>query len=279
MQSFQDAAELLATARRPDAGKPLCNNTRLYKRGDNYAVALHKTDVVTYRPDGAVVLDSGTWQTVTTKERINSYSPANLWQSKGVWYVDWGVDTNEPTTDMPYGKRINYLVYHFQDGMVLMPDQTVLDREGNKLKVFDPVAEKRKHKFRKRVNKYAKDFIDRLYDGKIPMPSAGDCMYCGMREVGTNKPMGELSRTPASGVPSRPASQCANHIESHVKERYFVPSLLVNALEWRGSQVMKWTVGALMRGEDAPAMGGDYVRKEITDCVRRYCYREMGMPS
>jgi len=276
--NFQDAAELFATARNPERGKPLCNNTRLFKRGDNYAIQLHDTDVVTLRPDGAIVLDSGNWQTVTTKDRINNYSSARLHQTKGQWYVEHGVDPNQPEINKPWGKYPNYLVYLFQDGMVLMPDGKVLDSDGKTLKVFNPAEAKRIEKYREKVKKYARDFIDRLYDGEVSVPSSGDCLYCGVREVGTNKPLGELSRTPATRKLSTSAADCSNHVESHIKERHFVPSLLVNAVYWRGSQVMKWTVSALMRGEEPPAGMGEFVRKQLVDCLRAYCFRELGMP-
>lgn len=53
------------------------------------AVRLHNTYVVRFYASGAVELDSGGWQTVTTKERINRYlAPGlSLFQEKHVWYV------------------------------------------------------------------------------------------------------------------------------------------------------------------------------------------------
>lgn len=60
--------------------------TRLQKR-DNGAIAVryHVTDVVTYRPDGTIVLRSGGWQSPTTKNRINNYTGARLTQRAGQW--------------------------------------------------------------------------------------------------------------------------------------------------------------------------------------------------
>lgn len=71
---YKQAAELFATARDPHRGKPLGRNTRLHKRGDNYAIQLHYTDVVTFLPDGRIVLDSGGWRTVTTQVRIHEFA-------------------------------------------------------------------------------------------------------------------------------------------------------------------------------------------------------------
>ena len=69
----------------------LQNNTYLKHRDDNaVAILLHKTDVVTFNADGTIILDSGGWQTVTTRNRLNSYLPFNLYikQIKGIWYIN-----------------------------------------------------------------------------------------------------------------------------------------------------------------------------------------------
>lgn len=88
--THDSAGKLLATARNPEKGKLLANNTRLYQRGDNYAVRLHKTDVVTIQPDDTYILDTGGWDTVTTKERLNRFSPAWVRSHKGEWQLGDG---------------------------------------------------------------------------------------------------------------------------------------------------------------------------------------------
>lgn len=50
-------------------------------------VFYHGTCVVRAHPDGSVVLNTGGYYTATTKARINEYSPASVFQDKGVWYV------------------------------------------------------------------------------------------------------------------------------------------------------------------------------------------------
>lgn len=76
--THDEAGRMLAKARDPLAGKPLQNNTRLYQRGDGYAVRFHATDVVLIHPDGTYTLNSGGWMTLTTKDRIESSSPARI---------------------------------------------------------------------------------------------------------------------------------------------------------------------------------------------------------
>lgn len=84
MRTYQDALDRLAGRR----SRKLENNTYLETRPDgSIAVRLHSTDVVTYHQDGQIVLDSGGWQTVTTKDRINKYSPFRVWQVRRIWYV------------------------------------------------------------------------------------------------------------------------------------------------------------------------------------------------
>lgn len=82
-----EAARKFATARDPAQGKPLANNTRLYKAGDDYEIWLHNTPVVTIHANGTYTLESNGWRTRTTKDRINSYSPACVYQRRRVWYI------------------------------------------------------------------------------------------------------------------------------------------------------------------------------------------------
>lgn len=85
--TYEEAARLFATCRDHYAGKPLQNNTRLFKRGDDFAVRLHGTDVVTIHPDGTYTIRTGGWWTMTTKQRIASYSPIRIFSVRGDWRV------------------------------------------------------------------------------------------------------------------------------------------------------------------------------------------------
>lgn len=99
--TYSAARALHDKARDKYAGKPLANNTRLVQRGDNYAVKLHATDVVTIRPDSTYVLNTGGWYTVTTKDRINDFGPARVYSANGVWCV-WADD--DPKTPVKISK-------------------------------------------------------------------------------------------------------------------------------------------------------------------------------
>lgn len=68
--------------------KKVGNNTYLVRiTPETIGVRLHNTVVVRIHSDGTYTLDSGGWRTVTTKARINKYSPVRISQRKHEWYV------------------------------------------------------------------------------------------------------------------------------------------------------------------------------------------------
>lgn len=95
--SYADAAAFMAAHRdrRTDTAKLAHNTVVRVVEGnkigeDGYAIRLHSTDIVTFYKDGSVKLDSGGWQTVTTKARMNEIlQPMGITidQKKSVWYL------------------------------------------------------------------------------------------------------------------------------------------------------------------------------------------------
>ncbi len=72
------------------ASRTIANNTFLARDGEDIALYLHRTPVVTFKADGSIVLNTGGWHTVTTKDRLNRVARAhgwNLYADKRVWYV------------------------------------------------------------------------------------------------------------------------------------------------------------------------------------------------
>jgi len=64
------------------------NNTRAYIEYDgSVSIELHSTKVVVLYPNGLVKLQTGGWQTITTKDRINQYSPVKVYQRNYEWFV------------------------------------------------------------------------------------------------------------------------------------------------------------------------------------------------
>jgi hypothetical protein len=112
---------------------------------------------------------------------------------------------------------------------------------------------------RRRVGVYAKQYTDALYDGKVGLPGAGDCWGCCMRSEDGKNPMGGPS-----------------HITDHMRERYFVPSLLACAVDRVPTSIYtKDCIGRLMRGGDDVGQMSAWVRQDITKLIRRWCLREL----
>jgi hypothetical protein len=103
---FQTASTKLIDKRgNKRATKKLGNNTHLVRiNSDSIGVRLHNTVVVTIHSDGTYTLNSGGWQTVTTKNRINEYCPVRVHQRRHQWYVG--------DEDIPFKDGIRVAVKH-----------------------------------------------------------------------------------------------------------------------------------------------------------------------
>ncbi len=219
--------------------RKVANHTYLERRdGGNIAVKLHDTDVVTFWPDGAVILDSGGWRTVTTKDRMNSYSGRHIWTERGVWYVGGGYDR---------GKAVVYA-----DGITFYPDGRV---EGAGAPVANLSALKR------RIKKYVDGFMAAFDAGEVPPPSNGDCWGCLMRADNGTYPMGGT-----------------DHVMSHMEESYYVPSLLARAIDrFPVSQAARAYISDKWAGTDNGAWCTRIGREQISKSIRRLVNAELGM--
>lgn len=151
------AADALLTGRNRDSRK-VANNTYLVRRGEKIAVQLHATDVVTFHPDGSFTLSTGGWDTVTTRDRITTYSPARLHARKGETHV-----------------TVKGREYRMHDGITFGP------RGGCRNPLPVRVAKKvdrDKAAKAKRIENYIDGWIETLVTGQMPMPSHADCWYC-----------------------------------------------------------------------------------------------------
>jgi hypothetical protein len=143
--------------------RKLGNNTYLAVYPDHYGVRLHSTDVVEFWPD-RIVLNSGGWKTVTTKDRINSYSNIRVWSERGVWYCS-----------------TNGHEYPFADGISFHENGTVTgagDADGG-------------GRLRKQIAKYVKGYVAAFIEGQIPAPSGGDCWGCYLVDKNGKPGMGK----------------------------------------------------------------------------------------
>ena len=103
---FTTASAMLIDKRgRKRPTKKLKNNTYLVRLdSETIGVQLHQTIVVKIHNDGTYTLNSGGWQTVTTKQRINEYSPVRVNQRKYQWYVG--------DEEIPFKDGIRVIVKH-----------------------------------------------------------------------------------------------------------------------------------------------------------------------
>ena len=71
------------------SSKLVKNNTRLtiYKNGDK-TLKLHNTDIIKWQGN-KIILNSGGWDTLTTRARFNEFLPSNIRiiRSKGITYI------------------------------------------------------------------------------------------------------------------------------------------------------------------------------------------------
>jgi hypothetical protein len=84
--------------------RKLSHNVYAERDGADITIVFHWTAIITYHPDGTIVLNSGDYRTVTTKSNLNQYTDCTVWQEKHVWYASYGNS----------GKVL------FEDGMVLI---------------------------------------------------------------------------------------------------------------------------------------------------------------
>jgi len=192
MQSYEEANTQL-TGRCAQRRK-VANNTWLERRGGDIAVRLHDTDVVTYHDDGAITLDTGRWFTVTTKDRMNTFSPFQVWSEKGEWFAEHpGYHAPGAIVKAP-----------FRDGMTWLGDHW------DGIPTPDEVADERAR--RKKMRADIKAFIDSITPDEIVKRfnnPQGDCWGCMM--FGTD--------------------DC---LADHVDEHYFHLSLARRAVTDRG---------------------------------------------
>lgn len=220
MKQFDQLLDLLDSKRTDKDSRKVANNTYVQRRPEGrIAVKLHQTDVLMFSPNGRIELDSGGWTTPTTKERINRYLPGgySLVQERGVWYL----------LDLTHGAD-DPVSHTFKDGMVIHPNGRVIKAGPPKANLV---------KLKKQADKFSRDYIEALFSGKVDKPSAGDCWFCVMVSK-DGQTMGETMKG-------------SDHMLSHIKESYFVPSLILTAARRLGaSQVSMEVLGCLWGLED-----------------------------
>lgn len=190
-KNFKDVEAMLTSRGQRKIG----NNTYLRRR-DAATIGLqyHETDVVTFTPSG-LILTSGGWRTVTTKERINWALESigyRVSQDKGTWFI------------IPLSCPDSRYAVAFHDGIRVSYCGTVRASARTQSK-----ETKRRARIMELINAYLRDFAwDKCGD------IGRDCLYCQF-----NWP---------------DATKNTAHLESHLKDKYYMISLVGDAMRYSG---------------------------------------------
>jgi len=218
--------------------------TWVENRGDHLGVFLYETEILSYYEDGRIVLNSGGRKTPTTKQRLSDYLPRGyfIYQKRSVWYLR----RPDNTTPAP-----------FNDGMIVYPDGTIVNTGPSVKETHDLV---------KRINKYAGDYIRALATGDVPAPGPGDCWHCYLYFEEDNKTWGELGD--------------GDHLLSHMEEDYFVPSLLLRAVQTTGRCSLaaeSWLHYSWYDKKNVPGYFTDIATVQLKKALVKYLKKQLGV--
>lgn len=185
-----------------------CNTT--VRRIDNNTIAMkyHATDILVWKRDGTIVIDTNGWHTITTATRINEYGPFRVYSVKGEW-----------RTRLMKGYADSVPELEFIDGSIFDP---VTGTVSPAYPIADDYAGKRLSRLiaayvKGCCNWVAKELKDcenwESMKAKIDSQYAGECLLCKMH----GKPKGGES-----------ASQ-VDHIFSHLTEKYYQWVIVLHA--------------------------------------------------
>jgi len=239
---YSDCLDFISSGRDKSARKTE-NNTSIRLENNRIIVKFHFTDIGIISGDDTIQLFTGGYLTFTTKDRLNKiidHLPFRIYQKKGVWYL-WNYKTKQ---------------YIYQDGLTISPDLSVT---GDKLYDEYSIA------LRKKIKRYAKQFIQALITGKVNKPSGGDCFYCLMRDITSNKPLGEsISEN--------------DHLLSHFRENYYVPSLLSRAIEiYPISRMAMWELQDIWNNGNIPDRF-IVLPQQAEKSLVKYLFSRLGLP-
>lgn len=154
MQSYAEFDEYLKHGRhQEDPGRPLANNTRVYRYRQQsiIAVRLHNTEILRYHESGEIDVNFGGWYTVTTRERIREFSPLYVYThrlSREAEDYVWCVAAGCPW--WPRGKKVHpYVISYPANGNARFhPDKRKAPTEwlsggGQKLKRLSTLIKER----------------------------------------------------------------------------------------------------------------------------------------
>ena len=269
-RTYEEAEAVFKTARKPERGKPVSNNTRLIVVGTGfdgsrvYGLKLHNTVIIEYYSDDSIVLLTEGWRTHTTKDRINAYTPQNVWviQENWEWYVLF---------TGPNGGR-----WVFAEGIRIYPKE-------NRIKSGITARElENKRALKKKIDKYITEFAEQL---PLDLPSGGDCWFCLFRDEATGKTWGDVSSNCYCSLCRADRASYHEHLHSHIggptgkEERYYVPSLAWNAMEEHGYNERNVMLMGIFQHPGADRcstfMPDKWSQHALKRALKKYLYRRL----
>lgn len=109
----------------------------------------------------------------------------------------------------------------------------------------------------KQIKKYVENYISELISGNIPSPSGGDCWLCCMQGMGES-----------------------DHINTHIEESYFVPSLLTRAVEYKEiSSRAKNTIARIWQLNELPSSKWEIeiLTRDVKSSLTAYIKHELNI--
>ena len=146
-----------------------------------------------------------------------------------------------------YLNYANKDTFVFEDGIMIDLQTTMVTGAGKLSGV------KKHQKLIRQINKYANDFVIEFVAGNIPAFSAGDCFYCQMEGM--------------SGE---------DHLISHMEEKYYVPSLLLNAIdEFPISPMASWVIGEKWNDDQETGFAYGVFQDQAKKSIAKYMKRQL----
>jgi hypothetical protein len=206
--------------------KKLAGNTYLYKRDNVFCVKFYNTDIITIDSDSTQTLRVDGHFTKTTKDRLNEFSFASLYQERGLWFVRQQENSDKVA---------------FFDGIKFNMFGEILQGETSAPDASDLLAKRKflDHKIQKYTDGFCKDALE----NGLGVPDLGDCLIC--RIYAEN--------------PERIKDHDFEHIFSHFEEGYYTRTFVLLMLKSRGYNninfIWNYHASNIVRGDDASLRG------------------------
>lgn len=227
MSSYGHILNLAVSRGAASKSKRVANNTYAERYvGDGtleepeaVGIRLHNTVVVKYTRTGELILDTGGWRTVTTKDRINSYTPnwVRVFSEKGEWRVSTR-PYSEELPSVPYADGIT-LEINSLAGTAWTPVPGTYPSESQE-RLAAAARTKLKVDIAELVKKGERALLNwrQTLNEQGSLNTAGDCLYC-------QGSVSNFDGTPFAGT---------DHLWSHLREGYIFPSLYLLAYAAKG---------------------------------------------